>query len=248
MFGLVDIHCHALSNVDDGASNEDTMKAMLDIAYENGTRAICFTPHFKTFEFADEEEIISYNNSIKISFDSAREYVCNKYPDMELFLGNEIMYHNEIFESLSRGFCKSLNDSSYLLIEFHPSVSSYDFENVVLRILRKGFTPIIAHIERYPALIKKPELVEELRYMGALMQINAQSILKFKFGKIARFLNNLLKRRQVDFVATDAHDSTNFSPNLKRSMLYVSKHHGENYAEKIFSKNPMLVLKNEKIH
>ena len=248
MFDLVDIHCHALSNVDDGACDEETMKSMLDTAYEDGIRAICFTPHFKIYEFDDSEGIEAYNKQVISSYDIACAYANENHPDMKLYLGNEIMYHDEILDSLKSNLCRSLNNSSYILVEFQPNVTTFDIENAVIRVLRKGYIPIIAHIERYSSLLKKPELVFELRNMGALMQVNARGILKFKFGKIARFLKMILKSKQVDIVASDAHDNSIFMPNLSKAMLFVAKHYGEKYAEKIFSKTPYAVLNNEKNH
>lgn len=248
MFDLVDIHCHALSCVDDGAGDEETMKSMLDTAYSDGIRAICFTPHFKIFEFDSDEDIEQYNHLVSSSYNLACSYIKEKYPDMALYLGNEIMYHDEILNSLNSKSCKSLNGSSYILVEFQPTVTTFDIENAVIRILRKGYIPIIAHIERYSALLKKPELIYELRSMGALMQINARGILKFKFGRMARFIKDVLRKKQVDIVASDAHDNSIFAPNLSKAMLYVSKHYGEKYAEKIFSKVPYAVLSNKKNH
>ena len=246
MFDLVDIHCHALCDVDDGARNETVMKAMIDIAYRDGIKTICFTPHFKTYEFRDNDDIDDYHKRIDKSFETAQQYALEKYPDMMLYLGNEIMYHNEIISSLSSLDCKSLNGSAYILVEFQPSVTCYDIESAILKILRRGYIPVIAHIERYSALIKKPELVVDLRNMGALMQINSRSITKFKIGKIARFIRGLLKRKQVDIVATDSHDDSFFVPNLSKSMMFVSKHYGESYAEKIFCKNALKVVSNKK--
>ncbi len=245
MFDLVDIHCHSLSNIDDGASNESVMKDMLDIAYNDGIKTICFTPHFKTFEFRDTEDVKEYQKEIDTSYMLAIAYAKEKYPDMELFLGNEVMYHNEIFDSLTDSHCRCLNDSSYILVEFHPSTSSFDIEKAISRILRKGYRPVIAHIERYSALLKKPEFIAELRNMGALMQVNARGILKFKIGRVARFIKTVLKKKQVDIVASDAHDNSIFTPNLSKAMSFVAKHYGEKYAEKIFSKNPKAVLNNE---
>ena len=246
MFDLVDIHYHGLPYIDDGARDEATMKSMLDMAYADGIKTICFTPHFKTYEFKSSDDVKEYLTRAEYSFTLAKEYASEKYPDMELYLGNEIMYHNEIISSLLDFDCKSLNGSNYILVEFQPTVTCYDLENAVLKILRKGFIPIIAHIERYSALIKKPSLVSDLRNAGALMQVNARGITSLRIGKIARFLRLLLKNRQVDIVATDSHDNSVFSPNLSKSMTYVIKHYGEKYAKRIFFENPMMALKNEK--
>lgn len=248
MFDLVDIHCHTLFGVDDGATDEAIMKSMLDAAYSDGIRAICFTPHFKTYEFNSDSDIESYQNDIRESFSIAESYVRDEHPDMRLYLGNEIMYHNEILDSLKAKYCTSLNGSSYALVEFQPSISAFELESAVLRILRTGYRPVIAHIERYNALIKKPELVKELRDMGALTQVNARAILRFKLGKIAKFIKMVLKSKQVDVVASDAHDNSIFTQQLSKSMLFVSKHYGDAYARKIFSTVPMAILNNEKIH
>ena len=248
MFDLVDIHCHTLSEVDDGAIDENTMKSMLDAAYSDGIRTICFTPHFKIYEFDNDEDVYAYQKNIETVFLKASSYIKTSYPDMRLYLGNEIMYHNEILDSLKERKCASLNDSSYVLVEFQPSISAFEIENAVMRILRAGYKPVIAHIERYGALIKKPELVNELRNMGALTQVNARSILKFKIGKIAKFIKKVLKNRQVDVIASDAHDSSIFTQQLSKSMLFISKIYGESFAKRIFHTVPMAILNNEKIH
>lgn len=245
LFDLVDIHCHSLFGVDDGAVDENTMKSMLDAAYSDGIRTICFTPHFKTYEFQDDMDIQSYKDDVKRSFSVASSYVNEVHPDMKLFLGNEIMYHNEILSSLKENKCDSLNNSSYVLIEFQPSITAFEIESAVLRVLRAGYRPVIAHIERYGALIKKPELVKELRSMGALTQINARAILGFKIGKIAKFIKMVLKSKLVDVVASDAHDNSIFTQQLSKSMLFVSKHYGDAYAKKIFSTVPSAILNNE---
>jgi len=54
-----DIHCHMLSGVDDGAQNADEMFAMLDMAYQAGTRRICLTPHCQPSLFGDNAALAS---------------------------------------------------------------------------------------------------------------------------------------------------------------------------------------------
>ena len=115
-------------------------------------------------------------------FTIASEYVKEAHPDMQLYLGNEIMYHNEFFESLSSKSCYTLNNTVYALVEFSPTVSAFDIKAGVSRILRKGYIPVIAHIERYGVLVKDIDLLLELKGMGALFQVNAKSITRVKLG------------------------------------------------------------------
>ena len=244
MYDLIDLHCHILSSVDDGAYDDDMMKSMLDIAYNDGIKAICFTPHFKIHQFKNDEHIRKYNLHIERVFSSALEYVNEKYSDMKIYLGNEVMFHNDICNSLSTGKCRFLADSSYVLVEFKPETPMFDIENIVSKILRKGYIPVIAHIERYSALVNDPSKLKELRGLGALLQINAGSILKFWFGKTARFIKNALKNKLVDIICTDAHNDSVALPNLSKAFTRIANKFGFECASRIFYKNPQKILIN----
>lgn len=247
MIDFVDLHCHVLFRVDDGAPTEEIMQGMLDTAYSDGIRYICFTPHFKVYEFFSEDDMYVQMQRLSRRFDVACKYASEKYPDLHLFLGNEIMYHSDIYESLSTKKCHFLGESNFALIEFAPSATSYEIETTVSQLLRKGVTPVVAHIERYPALFKEPSLLRILKENGALFQVNAKSIIKFKYGKTARFIKNTLKNGLVDVVASDAHNNSSFAPVLSKAYSKVVKSYGLDYADKIFHHIPLAILMNEKI-
>lgn len=247
MIDFVDLHCHALFRVDDGARDEDVMKSMIDIAYADGTRYICFTPHFKVYEFDGEDDMYEQIKRLNRRFSVACKYVNEKYPDMKLFLGNEIMYHSDIPDSIFSKKCLPLGESSYALVEFDPNCSAYEIENTVIRLLRKGVRPLIAHVERYSALVKDFSFAKSLRESGALFQVNAKGIIKFKFGKVAKFLKLALRKGIVDVVASDAHNDTSFPPVLSKAYSLIVKNYGTEYANKIFHYTPLAILKNEKI-
>ena len=66
--GLADIHIHLLFGVDDGAKDEDEMHAILDAAYQAGTRVLCCTPHFHPGYFGDNYDkvfLLSYTDFLK---------------------------------------------------------------------------------------------------------------------------------------------------------------------------------------
>lgn len=242
MYDLVDLHCHVLCNVDDGAINIDAMKKMLDIAYSDGIKTICFTPHFKIYKFKSDEDIINYKKAINHYFEIACEYSKSKYSDMKLYLGNEIMYHNDILDSLVSKKCSTIANSSYVLIEFPPNISSYDLRTSTTKLLRKGYKPILAHIERYDAFIDDFSLLKDLRDTGAIIQINASSITDLKLGKRARLIQKALKNRIVDIVSSDAHDPKFLSPCLSKAHKKVSKICDKDFAKKIFHDNQYLIL------
>lgn len=244
---MADIHCHALGGVDDGAKNTDEMKTMMDMAYADGIRHICYTPHFKTYHFKNEDSIKAYNAKIAKSFAVAQEYASEKYQDLSLYLGNEIMYHSELIDSSDANLCKRINNGAYLLVEFQPETPFYDIRNAVSKILRRGFTPVIAHVERYTELVKRPELTSELKDFGALFQINASSLEGFGFGKTAKFIKYLFKKVYVDVVASDAHDSVKYTPILSRAAAKITKQYGEAMAKRVLHTVPLSIIQNKKL-
>ena len=246
MYNFIDLHCHILAGIDDGAKDTKMMTRMLDIAYADGIKTICFTPHFKIYKFNDDKEISNYNHAILKRFEDARQYVKNTYPDMSLYLGNEIMYHNDVLNSLVSNKCLTIADSSYVLVEFSPHISRYDLKNATSKLLRKGFRPILAHVERYSALLKDFALLKELKESGAIIQINASSITSFRFGKSSRFVKKALRNRLVDIVSTDSHDDIALLPSLSKANRKVCKRYGHEYAKKIFHDNQLIII--NKLH
>jgi protein-tyrosine phosphatase len=245
---MTDLHCHALCFVDDGAKDIEEMKQMIDIAYNDGIKKMCFTPHFKAHHFKNDAQISSYNEKIKESFSMALEYARDKYSDMELYLGNEIMHHHDIYDSLSSGKCAFLAGSSYALVEFLPSASYFEIQGALSSLLRKGVKPILAHAERYSSLVSDVSRVDELKEMGVLIQINAGSIAKMKLGKCAKFIKTLFKRSLVDIVASDAHDTVSFAPIMSRAYGIICKKYGESVARSTCELVPNLILENKKVH
>ena len=243
MYSFIDIHNHSLYKVDDGARSIESMKAMIDIAYSDNIRTICFTPHFKIYRFLDDDDIDEYNSLLKSHFDEAQEYVKEKYPDMKLHLASEIMYHNDIIDSIVKGKCSTLGDSRYALVEFSPHVSKHELITALSNISRRGYKPILAHFERYNCIANDFSILKEIKDFGTLIQINALSILKFKIGKSHTLARRALKKHMVDIVATDAHDSKALTPILSKAHDKVAKKYGAEYAKRIFHDNQERVLK-----
>lgn len=110
--GLADIHIHLLFGVDDGAKDEDEMYAILDAAYQTGTRVLCCTPHFHPGYFGDNYD------KVNAAFKRLSSYVQKTYPGMALYLGNELRYEPECVTWLRQGVCRTVNGTRYVLVDF----------------------------------------------------------------------------------------------------------------------------------
>lgn len=242
IISFVDVHCHALCGVDDGAADEMQMYEMLRYAYQDGIRKVCFTPHY---DYDPEEK--GTGGAVQTSFSLAEAYCREHFPDMKLVLGNELTYRIGCVESLISGRCRTLAESRYVLVDFLRAREITDIQKGISAIANSGFVPIIAHVERYDCL--KGEYREIVRFSeeGALIQINANSLRYGPFSSAGRLVRRLLANRIVDLVASDAHNVASRPPFLSGAYEYVCAKYGQDYAKYLFSINPERVLSNERV-
>lgn len=234
-----DIHNHILFGVDDGARTEAEMRQILDASYADGTRCICFTPHYHPGYFGDHQE------QIATAFDLAKQYAAKHYPDLTLRLGNELRYERSFKSWLEQGRCRTLNDAGYLLVDFLYSESVDNITEAMLCVLNAGYKPVLAHVERYEKFHRSLKEIERLKSWGVVLQLDAQSLLGgLGWGSKTRG-RRLLDAYLIDLIASDAHDLSQRPPQLSACYDYVSNRCGREYAEDLFWYNPLHILKGE---
>ncbi len=217
---FTDIHCHILPGLDDGARDEEESLAMIRMAVEEGVTRFIATPHYsRQFRNDCPERIREKCHQIE---EKARETITK---DLEIFPGQEIFWEEEIPEKLDRGEILTLADSSYILMEYRPSVS-YRTLLSSLRILRTGgYLPILAHAERYSILRK--EGLQELKKSGIYIQMNYASIGRNLFQKDERWCRKQLKEGYIDFLGTDMHNTKSRPPRIQEAMKWLIPHMDE---------------------
>ena len=238
---FIDMHCHILPALDDGAGNMDKAREMLQIAYEEGIREIIATPHF----FASRKSAPVEQIEVTI-----REVECQMEQwgfQMKLYPGNEIYYRSEVPELLEEGQIATLAGSRYVLVEFDPMTEYSYLRDGILKLDSYGYIPILAHTERYECLWKKKEKLQRVKDHGGLIQVNASSFQGGMFDEMAKRARYLMKNDLLDFIGTDAHSTGKRSPRMKETASYLYKKLGDKKADKILVKNPLAVLKGETI-
>lgn len=232
---MVDIHCHIIPGVDDGARTKSQTRKLLKMEYESGVRAIILTPHYRKGMFeADREFVIKQASYVK---DEMR----NLELDMKLYLGCEYHANSDMIEELRENPHFRINGSNYVLVEFSSAHSFAKIRNWIYQLVTSGFVPIVAHIERYPA-VDCEEKVEELINLGALMQVDAGAILGEYGFRQKKMSWKLLKKRMVHFVASDAHDTEKKRPNLKECSARLEKKLSRSYVDELLVHNPQKIL------
>ena len=239
MSGFIDIHTHILPGVDDGAANMQEACRLAHMARQDGTKVLFLTPHYR----GDYGEYSV--GSLQEVFSQLREQVAREMPDLQLYLGTEIRFDADVPEKLLQGALLSMGGSDFVLLEFGAKATKSQILMGVSETLRYGFTPIIAHAERYDIFHTFPALTDEVRNLGGYIQINADSIMGAYGFSMKRFCHKLLKGRKVHFVASDAHDDQSRPPLLNKCFLRVCKKYGEDYAAQVFFENARSITRKE---
>ncbi len=215
--GLVDIHCHILPGVDDGAKDWNEAEQLLRLQIEQGVRCIYLTPHFRKELFHTQDSVIEER------FEEIKKLANNIDPELELHLGREYFADSYLLEKIDQGDIAYLGESKHILVEFSRGSSLRYMKSFLIELRNRNCIPIIAHIERYPYVVEKKEVLSELIGLGAEVQINAESVLGKMGFKIKRFCKYLIKHDLVDYVASDAHRMDKRTPNLGQCYEYLVK-------------------------
>ncbi len=230
---IIDVHCHILPGLDDGSRDMEETLAMLAIAQESGITDIVATPHYKAGRRCAGPD------SIRRRVREVQEAAEEQGIDIALYPGNEILYFSELEEALEEEKLCTLCGSSYLLLEFSPAEIFRTVYNAVDWLLGLGYLPIIAHAERYDCVRKDLKNVETLRNMGAQIQVNAASVTGGEGLQAMWFVQKLLGRELVDYVATDAHRCGERTPELRKCCQKLLQKYRKEYVDKIFCGNAL---------
>ncbi len=236
MTKIVDLHCHILPYVDDGALRCEESDELLEMLFQQGVRVLCATPHLRKgmFETPDEE--------IQAQFADLLKRADRLGERMTLLLSRE--YHcDDLFrERLEAGNVLCMGAGNTVLMEFSSRHTFKDILSWVEGVRRRGYSPLIAHIERYPALNGSPEKVSALIQSGAKIQMNAGSILGREGFRQALWSKRLLKKSLVHVVASDSHDPELRPPELDACMKVLRKIVGSDDAMALLRDNPIKIL------
>jgi protein-tyrosine phosphatase len=239
---MIDIHTHILPGVDDGAKTIEQSLFMMKQGEEAGITTICATPHIL------QQVTPQYEQRINHSFDLLKTKIAESGSRVEIVLGSEIYVREDMDTLKEFDFFTLNNTGKYLLMELPWGQFPPHVDRIVFELQLEGRVPIIAHPER--SMITKKQLinVENLVQKGALMQVNAGSLLGFFGRKMKRMAEELLRRNLVHFLASDAHDHLS-SPIeiLAQAFACASKIIGREEAEKLVVSNPHQVIQGEKL-
>ena len=234
---MIDIHSHILPGVDDGAQNLDDSIEMLKIAVAGGTTDIVATPHANS-EFIFQPDVIAQRHA-ELSVAA---------PNIRIHTGCDFhLAYENIEDALRNPTRYTIDHKNYLLVEFSDLIIFHTTADIFHQLLAAGMIPIVTHPERNRLLQQRIEALGEWVADGACVQVTAQSFLG-RFGRHAReFAEKLMRQGLVHFIASDAHDTEDRTPDLSQAWEYIAERYGKDRAERLFVTNPAATLKGERL-
>lgn len=232
----IDIHCHIISDIDDGAKDEAMALEMLKIAERKGTGHIIATPHY-----VYGNTRYGFNTIIE-KCEALNRLAASAGINITVYPGCEVFITPELIELYEQGLIGTLANSRYMLVEF-PMMSIPPYtDNVLYNLQLKGITPIIAHPERCSEIQYDPERLKSFIDRGILAQVNSGSITGLYGRESKKTAMRLIKEDLVQFVASDAHSASGRNPDMSKAAAIIEKNYGLKMRNDLFSLNPTKII------
>ncbi|MGH9689493.1 MAG: tyrosine-protein phosphatase [Candidatus Acidiferrales bacterium] len=226
---MIDIHCHILPALDDGAESLEVARAMAEMAIADGITHVIATPHASQNYPFNSDVVKRRRDELQALFEG--RLILRTGCDFHLSFENllEIRHDPERF---------TLNQKNYLLVEFADFSIPPALDQSLHELQLAGLTPIITHPERNPLIRAQPERLFQWLRQGCYVQVTAQSLLG-RFGSAAQEVTTQwLDAGAVHFLASDAHNTTSRPLRLREAYDHLARTRGEELAQALLVDNP----------
>ena len=232
---MIDIHCHLIPGIDDGARDMADALSLLRLAKEDGINRMVLTPHIHVNRFDNsKEKIFKALKNLKAEMVTANI-------DLAIAAAAEVRIDAMILPMIERNLVPFLGEyqgQKFLLLELPHSHIPPGSDKLVSWLIKQGIKPVIAHPERNRDILNTPAVIKPFQRLGCWFQLTASS-LTGGFGENSQQLaEKLLKDGIFNVVASDAHNHKKRPPVLSHAFNKVSELCNEQTAEDLFITNP----------
>lgn len=234
---LVETHCHIIPGIDDGAKDIETSLAMIKHLQEQGAKKIILTPHYYSDTISLDDFLRQRDKAFNELYKALPSGSPTLIPAAEVFI-SKYLFNNQSIDELK------IAGSNYILIE-HPfscSFSDNSYDRLMNMYCDYGARPILAHIERYPALMDDMYRLEDYIQMGCLTQVNVSSF-SDAHRSIRKKLFKLLDTGHIHLIGSDCHNLTSRYPDYEDGVKEIIKKSGQEAVDTLI-KNANILTSN----
>lgn len=232
---MVDIHCHMIPGIDDGAESLEVSLQMARMAVNDGIGTVICTPHqLGNFKHNSGEQIRQATQAFQLALQQARI-------PLRVLPGGDVRIEEAMLDGLHAGTVMSLADHrKHVLLEL-PHELYFPLNPILQKLQSAAMVGILSHPERNRGILRQPELLPKLVDLGCLMQITAGSLLGSMGPACQELARSMLIDGLVHFVASDAHGIKSRRPLLNRAFDEVARLTDEATAQDLFVRYPACV-------
>jgi len=224
---LIEMHCHILPEIDDGAKNVETSLKMIEKLKEQGAEKIVLTPHYYSNSISLDDFLRKREKSYSKLINALPPNSPELIPAAEIYI-SDYLFNNESIKEVCIG------NTGYALIEhsFSSEFSDKDFDRLMNLYCDYGVKPVLAHIERYKALMTDSIKLDEYIGSGCLTQVNIGSFAKSPW-LIKKKLFKMLNEGKIHLLGSDCHNLDSRAPNYEDGFNAIIKKCGNDTAERL---------------
>ena len=236
---MIDLHCHILPGLDDGASNLSVSLQMAKASVDQGVEVIACTPHILPGLYHNSGPAIRQAiGELQAVFDA-------EGIPLRLVTGADVHMCPDFAGGLRSGHLLSIADSRYVLVEPPHHTAPPQLEDFFFNLLVAGYVPVLTHPERLSWVPSRYETIQRLVQSGVWMQITAGSFTG-AFGRNALYwAERMLDEGCVHLIATDAHDAERRPPDLVAGRERVARRVGAEEAHHLVVTRPLGILNDQ---
>lgn len=196
--GYIDIHSHTLCGIDDGAQSIADTKFLLQSMINMGFDQVITTPHTIANVHPNTTE------SITNAFQKVKTELPLETEKLRYKAASEYMIDENFLDKIAKDDLLPLKDQ-HVLVEMSYINPPIFLDDALFALVSKGYTPVLAHPERYNFYKGDLKAYKSLKKAGCLFQINLLSVTGYYGEKIATIADSLLKEGMYDFAGSDIH-------------------------------------------
>jgi protein-tyrosine phosphatase len=230
---LIDLHTHILPGVDDGVRTMDDAVAFARAAVADGVRTMVATPHYRDGFF------INPRSEVLAAVDALNRRLREERIELAVLPGAEIHISADLVARVKSGHAPTLADNGRTVL-FELSMSQYplDLEDLVFQMRLAGLQVLFAHPERIRYFQDDVARYEAVIRLGAFGQLTTGSVTGLFGEEIAEFSEELVRKRLVHVIASDAHNIRGRPPVLSRSLARLGTWIGDDLARQMADEIP----------
>jgi len=233
---VIDLHCHILPGIDDGAPDLSVALAMARCAVADGIEVSACTPHIYPGLYENNK------TDIEAAVLEFQGHLDAEGIPLRLVVGADTHLTPTLVRDLGAGLIPTLGASRYFLLEPPHHVAPPRFEESVFQLLAAGYVPVITHPERLSWIESHYEIFVRVSNSGAWMQLTAGSLTD-RFGRRPRYwADRMLDEGLVDILATDSHHIHKRPPLLAEGRDAAARRVGSEEANHMVNTRPRGIL------